>query len=240
LKDLIEFLKIDGINSHNALDDVKATVSLIEKLNTDYTIHFKDAQSQFLQDADNITVFKRLIKNFHPIFTEIQTTINTYGQLRSIVDRYFEFTKIEKEEKQEVEKLTEHLNFYTNIDYRLTLKEKIHKYIPEYLLYKESDLYRDEQIVVSTVYKAKGLEFDNVVIADATDEMYPRLWNVEKSLRTEKTLEDARAFYVAMTRAKKKLYITIPTINQRGYNQTPSRFISCIQNYFDWIVESAE
>jgi DNA helicase-2/ATP-dependent DNA helicase PcrA len=251
LKNLIERLNIKGVNSHNALDDVKATVALIDKLNSDYRRNFQTAQSRILNDAENIKIFRRLIHNFNPLFVEIQETINTCGQLKKLIERYFEYAKITNEELHELEKLTKHLDHYTNLDSQLTLREKIDRYLPEYILYKESDLYLGhEQIVVSTVYKAKGLEFDNVVIADATDEMYPRLWALKKDLQnaetqekrkniqtqiTKKTLEDARAFYVAMTRSKKKLYITIPTNNSFGYRQAPSGFINCIQGYFEQI-----
>lgn len=244
LEDLIGFLKVEGVNSHNALDDVKATVSLIERLNFDFR---KLNQKEYLSNEDNSKIFKRLNDKFKPVHSIIYQDINTYGQLRSIIDKYFEFNTINDEEKAEVEKLTKHLDFYTNIDYHLTLKEKIRKYIPEYILYKESDLYLGhEQILVSTVYKAKGLEFDNVVIADATDNMYPRLWMLEKQLRNthdaserqriqeqiiKKSLEDARAFYVALTRSKQKLYITY-TVSNTFPRRDKSEFIDCIEDKF--------
>lgn len=57
---------------------------------------------------------------------------------------------------------------------------------------------------VSTVHKAKGLEFENVIIYEATDGVYPFF----DKKTPEEIRESARLFYVAMTRAKKRLHIT--------------------------------
>ncbi len=60
-----------------------------------------------------------------------------------------------------------------------------------------------ERIYVTTVHKAKGLEFDNVIIFDAADGRYPNAYNKTK----QQDEEDARKFYVAMSRAKRRLFI---------------------------------
>jgi len=41
--------------------------------------------------------------------------------------------------------------------------------------------------------------------------------------------EEKRVFYVAMTRAKKRLYITGYRRNGRGFNTRPSRFIQMMR-----------
>lgn len=59
-------------------------------------------------------------------------------------------------------------------------------------------------MLVSTVHKAKGLEFKNVIIFEATDSVYPFF----DKKTPEKIRESAGLFYVAMTGAKKRLHIT--------------------------------
>jgi len=64
----------------------------------------------------------------------------------------------------------------------------------------------EPSIFFSTVHSAKGLEYDCVVIIDASDDEFPKKTACEKS----DIEEERRLFYVAMTRAKKKLYIVSP------------------------------
>jgi len=84
--------------------------------------------------------------------------------------------------------------------------------LPWYQFCKESDLILgDEKLVVSTVHKAKGREFDNVIIPECVDGIYPHFL----SKTDEEKKEDARIFYVAMTRAKKKLFFTSHTYDEK-------------------------
>lgn len=56
-----------------------------------------------------------------------------------------------------------------------------------------------------TIHSAKGLEFDHVIIAGAEEGIFPHSRTLFESDQLE---EERRLFYVAMTRAKKKLIIT--------------------------------
>jgi DNA helicase-2/ATP-dependent DNA helicase PcrA len=59
-----------------------------------------------------------------------------------------------------------------------------------------------EKIFVSTVHKAKGLEFENVVVFGCVDGVYPFFASKDDPVACQ---EDARKLYVAMTRARKRL-----------------------------------
>jgi DNA helicase-2/ATP-dependent DNA helicase PcrA len=241
LKDLLEFLKVEGVNSHNALDDVKATVSLIEKLNSDFCDNLQSTQNNYLIDSDNAKIFDKFIRKFEPLYSSISKELFSRKTLNSVINIYFEYNpprqEDREEEMREIDKLVKHIDYYTNKNDTLTLKQRIEKYIPDYRMFKESDLYLGtEKVVVSTVYKAKGLEFDNVIVAEATDDTYPVLWTLKNATQEEKAeriLEDTRAFYVAMTRSKKKLYITSHTRSPYGHPKEQSKFIECISKFFD-------
>ncbi len=56
-----------------------------------------------------------------------------------------------------------------------------------------------------TVHLAKGLEFTNVVISGAEDGLFP---HSRTFLEPKELEEERRLMYVAITRAKKRLYIT--------------------------------
>ena len=67
-------------------------------------------------------------------------------------------------------------------------------------------------ITLSTVHSAKGLEFDTVFIVDLVNDEFPS----REYLSGDMIEEERRLFYVAMTRAKSKLYLVYP--EKRGRN----------------------
>jgi DNA helicase-2/ATP-dependent DNA helicase PcrA len=100
---------------------------------------------------------------------------------------------------------------------------------------------RDKEAVnLSTVHQAKGLEFHTVFVIWLTDGMFPS----SRSLDTRDALEEERRlFYVAITRARDELYLTLPHMRlSGGYGdvfQRPSRFLKEIPNALveDWQVQ---
>lgn len=76
---------------------------------------------------------------------------------------------------------------------------------------------------VTTVHSAKGLEYDTVFIPQLTDGQFPS----ERAMQ-EDPAEELRVFYVAITRAKKRLYLTVPSKGGKfSYKPiVPSSFIS--------------
>ena len=78
-------------------------------------------------------------------------------------------------------------------------------------------------------HKAKGLEFDNVIVTDVKDGNYPYYLNE----KPEAILEDARKLYVAMTRTKATLTLMWPRINPWGYQCKRTPFVKHIESYFD-------
>ena len=88
-----------------------------------------------------------------------------------------------------------------------------------------------EKVYVMTVHKAKGLEFEHVILYDATDGNYPLFL-----CKTEKEREEeARVFYVGLSRARKRLSILYPRTFQSAYGSFPKRltpFMNCIKERF--------
>jgi len=94
---------------------------------------------------------------------------------------------------------------------------------------KQSDFYdyQADKVTLLTMHAAKGLEFKYVFICGFEDGLIPL---VKKDF-TEKTLaEEKRLFYVAMTRARKGLYIL--STKERGANKNVkiSRFKDLISS----------
>ncbi|HEU0050660.1 MAG TPA: ATP-dependent helicase, partial [Patescibacteria group bacterium] len=64
-----------------------------------------------------------------------------------------------------------------------------------------------ERLVLSTIHQAKGLEWDTVFVMHLADAAFPN----RRALGEEGGMEEERRlFYVAVTRAKRKLFLTYP------------------------------
>jgi DNA helicase-2/ATP-dependent DNA helicase PcrA len=84
-----------------------------------------------------------------------------------------------------------------------------------------------EQMRLSTIHQAKGLEFGVVFIIMLCDGLFPSARSLERPQDEE---EERRLFYVAITRAKNELYLSYPILRpSAAYTgeiiQQPSRFL---------------
>ena len=85
-------------------------------------------------------------------------------------------------------------------------------------------------VKIMTAHACKGLEFDTVFIGGVEEGLFPH-WNALNADDKDSAIEEERRlFYVAMTRAKKKLYIT-SCRKRKGDAVGASRFLSEIPTY---------
>ena len=118
------------------------------------------------------------------------------------------------------------------VDYQKRCEEagdipSLEGFLEELSLISDVDKYDENADVVTmmTMHSAKGLEFPKVFIVGAEDGLFPSYRSMESEEEME---EERRLCYVAMTRAKRELYITCSK-RRMLYGQTtygkPSRFI---------------
>jgi DNA helicase-2/ATP-dependent DNA helicase PcrA len=93
----------------------------------------------------------------------------------------------------------------------------------EYAMREESAW--EDRLILSTIHQAKGLEWDAVFIMRLNEGAFPH-----KRVSTEEEggmEEERRLFYVAITRARKRLFLTYPLMAgfQRDELQMPSPFL---------------
>ncbi|RKE21911.1 UvrD-helicase domain-containing protein [Streptomyces sp. TLI_171] len=81
----------------------------------------------------------------------------------------------------------------------------LHRALAEQRLPDELTTVRSAPVVVSTVHRAKGLEFDRVLVVEPRTLKAPR--RVEKKKYDYDPAAEARLLYVAMTRARDDLYV---------------------------------
>ena len=84
----------------------------------------------------------------------------------------------------------------------------------------------DDAITLMTIHMAKGLEFNYVYVVGLEEDLFPSQMMMSSRAELE---EERRLFYVAITRAKKKLYFTY-ALNRYRYGKMktcdPSRFLT--------------
>lgn len=236
LEYLIEYLNIEGINSHNALDDVIATANLIIGLDTHLEAKIFDQKKFLLENEKAITKLKGIFK---------ETYCKHSNFLKRNVDfsKYFDFLSQELSIQLNFNKPSNYDKLLRYFDLKIkedTLENTLLEWLDILNTFKETDLIiGDENLIISTIHRSKGLQFDNVFIPSCNNGIYPFIYADEE--------EDARLFYVALTRAKKRLILSSHTKNNKTsfefkdnvkvflpYTKVESsKFISPIKNYFN-------
>ena len=129
--------------------------------------------------------------------------------------------------------------FRAYYDYReIENNADINNFLEETSLYR--DTYNNENkdaITLMTVHNAKGLEFEVVFMTGMEHSVFPHYFALEEENGIE---EERRLFYVAITRAKQKLYLTYSKkrrINTGIMGQLPSSFLSEIPKHLMEIKE---
>ena len=89
---------------------------------------------------------------------------------------------------------------------------------------------RPKCVTVTTMHRSKGLEWDNVIIPDLYDSTMPVLDDENNTVDEE---SDRRLLYVAMTRAKKNVYLV-------GDNENSSKFLDEIIKEKNWTSMTVE
>ena len=81
-------------------------------------------------------------------------------------------------------------------------------------------------VKLMTVHAAKGLEFDNVFLAGCNEGFLP---HEQSFFKADEIEEERRLMYVAMTRARKKLFISFYNLPSRFLGELPGDLIEFVK-----------
>ena len=126
-----------------------------------------------------------------------------------------------EERREDLEQLAVFAERYDSISGFLADSALVEGFSAERVSGAEDD---KERIVLSTIHQAKGLEWDAVFVMHLYDGAFPNARAMEEEGGME---EERRLFYVAVTRARKDLYLTYPLVGggEMGYLHERSQFI---------------
>ena len=139
--------------------------------------------------------------------------------------------ELESEKTLESEVRLENLEEFKSITKSFEEREglvSLEDFLLEISLISDVEEYKDDDNRVSlmTVHSVKGLEFDYVFIVGLEEGIFPHLNSL---METSELEEERRLCYVAITRAKKELFLINTkrrTLFGRDQVNPPSRFIS--------------
>lgn len=235
IKDLMAYLKL----IYNNDDDVSlsriinvprrkigaATLDkLKEKANSSNTSLFKAIES------GKELEFKKLIEELNSLKDEMTLT----KFVETVLEKSGLIKELEEEKTLEAEVRIENLNEFKSIAYQFEEKYGIislDDFLSEVSLVSDVSEYKnnDNNVTLMTIHSAKGLEFNNVFIIGLEEGVFPHFNSFNSSDELE---EERRLCYVAITRAKTRLWL-INAEKRTMYGNTTRNPVSRFVNEID-------
>ena len=183
---------------------------------------FRTMLESFMADASSATAYKlaQRIVDETGIMRELKADTTVEGESRlqnvdELMNNIAQFCKDREEEGNENLRMTDYLSEVS-------------------LLTDQDNETEDdvEKVTLMTVHAAKGLEFDAVCIVGLEEHLFPSDMSGDDERQIE---EERRLMYVAMTRARKYLFLLFAT-SRFKYGSvdfcTPSRFLKDIDSRY--------
>ncbi len=220
-KDDLSFIRICNVPKRNI--GQRRIQFLKEKANQD-SLSLYEALIKYIEDpifrGTKAKEFIDLIESFHTSYENQQISEVMSSLLHK--SKYEEMLRTEGSQER--------------LDNLAQLKQSIFEYettcgeestLPHYLshiaLFSNADMSdMEDKVKLMTVHSAKGLEFENVFLIEMNEGIFP-----SRKVRTLPGMEEERRLaFVAMTRAKNRLYLTSANgKNIDGSLRYPSRFV---------------
>ncbi len=238
VKDVLSYLRV-ALNPDSSAD-LKRVINVPARgIGKVTLIKILAGQEESLPAAakEKVAEFRRLLERIK----EKAMTGRTSDTIKLIIQE----SGIEKMLKEDDEEKLENTRELVTLASRYNVmspEEGIEQLLTDAALATDQDsLIKNEAAVkLMTVHAAKGLEFDYVFVSGLEENLFPHKKLSEDSLTPEEGEEERRLFYVALTRARKKLFLTYSSMRtifgQRQINVL-SEFITDVD---DSLLENQE
>lgn len=166
-------------------------------------------------------------------FIKLQDDLDVFDLTESLLDD-LEFLKfLSLDEKEEFEKKKDNIDLFLQELSNNYKNVNLLEYLQANSLLSDVDKVENtDAVTLSTVHSAKGLEYKIVFIVGMNDGIFPSERSIKA--RSDKIEEERRLFYVAITRAKEKLFISSTSnfmLYGRNTTYRPSFFVDEISSF---------
>ncbi|MGI8891901.1 MAG: ATP-dependent helicase [Bacteroidia bacterium] len=206
-----------GLNS-GTLNRIKDFVTMIRSFQV--MVPVKDAYEVASHIAGSTGILKELYNDRSP------EGISRYENIQELLNGIKEFTqKVEQIKEAGEEFAATNEGEYPDIVDR---KSTLDIFMQDIALLTDSDAddpEGDDKVSLMTIHAAKGLEFPQVFVVGLEENLFPSYLSVNSRSELE---EERRLFYVAITRAQKRLIMTYASSRYRWGQLSgcePSRFL---------------
>lgn len=245
IRDVMAYLKL----VENTSDDVsamriintptrgigKTTIEYISSIANRQNISFYDAANQAVSDAELRPATRNAIDSFIKIIEDArQYSGELFNVVEMIIERSGLVSALEKKRTEEnisrkeniaefLSVVREYCETHDSIEIEGTdeVREPVLADFLEWLSLRTDldslDAYSAEIVTFMTVHSAKGLEFDYVFLSGMEEGIFPHV----NSVQEQNVEEERRLAYVAITRARKKVYMTHAQ-TRRTFNSSQS------------------
>lgn len=224
IKDIVSYLKFiqnpnDNISLKRIINVPKrgigdSTIKTLEELSNKQNESIYEIMLDKNLINDNLT--QRLAKNIDHFMQQINLLIakkellGVKDFLEEVINSTGYIEELEKENTIEAKTRIENIKDFLSVAVNFENKNpegNLEDFLASVSLLSDVDKTNDQENAVSlmTVHSAKGLEFKVVFLVGMEEGLFP----ISRSLDSEDDLEEERRLcYVAITRAKEKLYVT--------------------------------
>lgn len=194
---LSDFITVDGLDATAEMPKNKKYLEWLNELKERYD----KMSSANLNDCVNA-----FAADYYPLLCKRMIEQSNMAPAR----KKEELEKLETGDKERLKILCELAKNYKTIE----------EFLESFALDSNVSETADDYLTLSTVHSAKGLEYKYVFVLDCIEGGFPKLHDDSNA----EVAEELRVFYVAITRAKKRLICYIPEFVQ-GKSRDISRFI---------------
>ena len=245
IKTNYKYIIIDEFQD-TSLNRFKLIDAIMKQNNAKIFVVGDDYQSIYRFSGCNIDIFlnfNKLVNNLNIINLDYN-----YRNPKEIIDVANSFIMKNKNQIKKETICLKNINkpikicFYKN---KRTAIEKILKYIDtKYLILgrnnKDKDLFNVQDKPFLTIHKSKGLEEDNIILINLTNNnnsLPSKIKNhkiINKLIKTDyyPYEEERRLFYVALTRTRNNIYLLVPKSN---YSIFIKELMKNYKNYIEYI-----
>jgi DNA helicase-2/ATP-dependent DNA helicase PcrA len=243
IKDMISYLTV-SLNPHDSVNLLRVINSPprgIGKTTTDTLEELAVERGASLWDAIEIAIREarlplrtiRALESFYKMtaeFVQGAEELSTAALLEKIIKSTKYVEMLQEEGTEEAESRIENIReLLTAAEESHERSERLRDFLDHAALVSDQDAY-DERSPISlmTLHTAKGLEFPVVFIMGLEEGLFP---HSRSSMEPAQLEEERRLFYVGMTRAEHKLYLTSARFRRFFGNMDqqvsePSRFLT--------------